>query len=473
VTDLQRACDLWDEALALDEPVITVHAGQQLGNVAFAYGLWAQCELALSLALAAARKLTGRRTVVGDRERARFDVQGTAAVAALAAVRADDSRGAAVYLEQSSATLLAEAYGEAAAEVGYEHIVAAAARLGGPIVYLATTAAGSLALIVGADGSVQLVELQLTSAEVERELDELRTSLSQPAGLEQWQAATQRLLDFTWRSVVEPVVDRLERVPVAGIVPIGRLAWLPITTAGAGGGRALFQGTVPHVLPYARSVASVQRWPARPSVFVAADGGEGERWLPAVAREAGLVQACYEQVCISIVGRCEPAAVTGARPLRASGPPADVVGRGDVDRLRTGLAAADVGHIACHLDLNLRNPLSSVVRFGAGVRLADLVENRLARPTHLVLSACDSGLTGTRLPDEAVGPATVLLAAGARSVVAALWPVDDELTPDFMAEYHGLVSRGEDPATALALTQRLFAVTQPSVVWPAFVHIGL
>jgi hypothetical protein len=43
-------------------------------------------------------------------------------------------------------------------------------------------------------------------------------------------------------------------------------------------------------------------------------------------------------------------------------------------------------------------------------------------------------------------------------------PVDDGLTPDFMAEYHGLVSRVEDPAAALALTCRHFAATQPRVV---------
>jgi CHAT domain-containing protein len=36
-----------------------------------------------------------------------------------------------------------------------------------------------------------------------------------------------------------------------------------------------------------------------------------------------------------------------------------------------------------------------------------------------VLSACDSGLVGTRLPHEAVGLAIGLVAAGARSVVAA------------------------------------------------------
>ena len=117
--------------------------------------------------------------------------------------------------------------------------------------------------------------------------------------------------------------------------------------------------------------------------------------------------------------------------------------------------------------------MTSILRLGPGYRIGQLFERGLRHPTHLVLSACDSGLTGTRLPDEAIGPATVLIAAGARSVTAALWPVDDQLAPGFMQGFHHALCHGLDPAEALAHQQRV-AVSHgdSAIVWSTFVHYG-
>jgi CHAT domain-containing protein len=100
------------------------------------------------------------------------------------------------------------------------------------------------------------------------------------------------------------------------------------------------------------------------------------------------------------------------------------------------------------------------------------LEQRLPGAPHLVLSACDTGLGGVRLPDEALGLGSALLAAGARSVVASLWPLDDELAAGFMGECHRRLAAGVAPAEALAAVQRDAAGEQPAVVWPGLVHMG-
>jgi CHAT domain-containing protein len=199
---------------------------------------------------------------------------------------------------------------------------------------------------------------------------------------------------------------------------------------------------------------------------VVADPGKGARLLPWVSAEAAAVAACY--------GTAATAAALGdptRRTLRGNGPAEGATGTADA--LGARLDGVDVAHVACHFDLDLDDPGASVLRVGAGVRLADLVDRRITGRPHLVLSACDAGLTGTRLPDEALGPAPMLLHAGARSVLAALWPADDELTVGFMAAYHAYLAAGTPPAKALSMTRRTaMGPGGHPAVWAAWSHTG-
>ena len=54
----------------------------------------------------------------------------------------------------------------------------------------------------------------------------------------------------------------------------------------------------------------------------------------------------------------------------------------------------------------------------------------------LFLACCWLARTAARLPDEAVGFPTGLLQAGAASVIAPLWPVDDRATGEFVALFY-------------------------------------
>jgi CHAT domain-containing protein len=108
-----------------------------------------------------------------------------------------------------------------------------------------------------------------------------------------------------------------------------------------------------------------------------------------------------------------------------------------------------------------------VIHTDPPIRL-DAVPARFPSPgTHLVLSACNGGLTATYLPDEALSPATGFLLAGAGSVCAPLWPVDDAITPGFMASYHQHLAAGRSATDALAATQRDWQ-REPALSWASW-----
>lgn len=482
--DLQRACDLWDDALAAGQPFISQFAGQRLGDVAFRIGEWDKCEQALTFSLDAARALTARRPHLADRERARFAVQGTAALAALAAARAGSPQRAVVHLEQASATLLAEAAGLPADTVRFDEIAEAARRLGGPLVYWAATDDAGISLIVTPDGSVTPVPLRVTIREAAKVIEDLRAAFEANATkvedqLTEWNEAVQGVLRWTWEHLVADVVGTLGGpVDTVGLIPIGRLAALPLSTARVQAGTALYELTVPRVLPNARSVRRAPIWPETPRAAVICDAGKGGEHLPAITSEGLRVAACYAQA-----GQFFAESEAGAAPLRrvlrrSRGfvkepvPDRDPASEDVADELIGYLNGIDVGHIACHFSIEFDDPFDSILHFKSGVRLAEIFGRHLPDPVHLVLSACDSGLSGTRLPDEAIGPASLLLASGARSVLASLWPLDDATAPGFMTEYHRHLASGNAPATALALTQRAVSTTAPAAVWPAFIHVG-
>jgi tetratricopeptide (TPR) repeat protein len=493
--DLQRACDLWDDALTAEQPYITQFAGQRLGDVAFQFHLWDKCEQALALSLDAARALTALRPHLVDRERARLAVQGTAAMAALAAARAEAPEQAVVHLEQASATLLAEAAGLPAETVVFDDIVAAARRLDGPLVYWAATYAGGVALIVAGDGVVTPVFLDVTTTEIDEVLASLREAFETQntadgpndadTQLDRWNAAVEEAVNWTWHTLIAEVVTTMDTAGVltgasaVGLVPVGRIAALPLTVARTREGEALFERTVPCVLPNARSIGHAEPWPTAPRATVICDAGEGTDHLPAIESEAHRVASCYvnaEELVSAPTGAPSPSRVLrrNMTPSQGSGSSAaaQTDGSGVADAFLTHLRDADVAHVACHFTIDFEDPFNSLLCFGTGVRLADLFGRKLPSPVHLVLGVCDAALTGTRLPDEAIGPAPLLLMAGARSVLAALWPIDDETAPDLMADYHQRLARGEPPASALAHTQRAVSATLPIALWASFIHVG-
>jgi CHAT domain-containing protein len=143
----------------------------------------------------------------------------------------------------------------------------------------------------------------------------------------------------------------------------------------------------------------------------------------------------------------------------------------EVDRLvgfgatRDGILQRDLAgyrylHFAVHGSTDAEYPqVSSLVlsRFdaerkpiAADIRASDFSAIHLRADT-VVMSACDTALGKEVVGEGLVGLRYVMLARGARSVVASHWKVPDEPTAQLMQSlYSGLLRDGQSPVTALS-----------------------
>jgi hypothetical protein len=149
-------------------------------------------------------------------------------------------------------------------------------------------------------------------------------------------------------------------------------------------------------------------------------------------------------------------------------------GEGTRAALLEQLAEARVVHLATHAQFDPSSPLDSGVVLADGVLTArDILRTRL-RADLLVLSACETGSAGA-LGGELAGLAQAFLQAGARSLVASLWKVDDAATATLMSAFHGGRRAGVDTAAALAAAMeqvRVAVGADQAYSWGSFVHMG-
>jgi CHAT domain-containing protein len=125
-------------------------------------------------------------------------------------------------------------------------------------------------------------------------------------------------------------------------------------------------------------------------------------------------------------------------------------------RFRRHAAESDVLHLACHGWADLYEPLQSGLLLAGGRRviLGQLMEMRL-QVRLAVLSACETALPGTDLPDEVIGLPTGLLQAGVAGVVASQWLVPDRATAMLMTAFARTWTDGKvSPALALQHAQQ-------------------
>jgi CHAT domain-containing protein len=138
------------------------------------------------------------------------------------------------------------------------------------------------------------------------------------------------------------------------------------------------------------------------------------------------------------------------------------------------LAGYDAIHFATHAVLDHLAPSQSrVLLADDSLALADVLNLRL-RARMVVLSGCE-GAMGKRYPgDEIMGLARAFFLAGARTVVASLWPVEDASAGEFMGRLYRRLGAGEGVAQALRAAQVEMATEgYAPYQWAPFIAIGL
>jgi CHAT domain-containing protein len=318
-----------------------------------------------------------------------------------------------------------------------------------PLVYVAAADLGGLALIVRGDDVVHVPLPELTADAVRDQVGAYLEPYAafradQEAGLADWRTALDSITSWLWDVAIGPTLEELQPASTVAMVAGGLLGLLPLHAAWTS------DSATPTGRLYALDLTTISYVPNARSLTAAS--------------ELARTTAAARLVAVVDPPRSPPAA-----PLRLAGMEAQAAASAfagsaallqgpaaTVRNVEQALQRADVAHLACHGFADLETPLDSgLLLAGQGVlRLRELLTLRL-RIRLAVLSACETSMPGTDLPDEVVALPTGLLQAGVAGIVASMWAVPDTATAMLMTQFYKCL-RWESlaPATALQRSQQ-------------------
>jgi CHAT domain-containing protein/tetratricopeptide (TPR) repeat protein len=132
-------------------------------------------------------------------------------------------------------------------------------------------------------------------------------------------------------------------------------------------------------------------------------------------------------------------------------------------RVRTAAQHAGVLHIAAHGYFDPAHPIDSALLLNSGpggseddgvVHAWEVMASwQLATTDLVVLSACDTGVGGDVAGEGLIGLTRAFQYAGAKGVVATLWPITDQATSRIMQRLHANIVAGKRPSDALREAQ--------------------
>jgi CHAT domain-containing protein len=319
-----------------------------------------------------------------------------------------------------------------------------------------------LLIAAGGGGALEVARVPIDRGALERAVGEYGAAVqAQESG--RVDASSRRLFEL----LLAPVQHRLARATKLVIVPDASVAAVPFAALRAGDGTLVVETKE---VRYATSAADFLRGRERGAVARSAtalvvgnpafDTTAFPRlpMLPSAESEARAVAREYRSAIV----------LTGADATRAR-----VVG---------GMAASGVIDLACHTLLNPRDASRSALLLAPDqgapgtLSLQDVARLSLASPT-VVLSGCRTAVTVSGAPPVLANFANAFLAAGSRSVVGTLWPVDDQSAREVSRLFHRDLAAGSSPAEALRNAQLAMlrsgraAWTRPSA-WAAFQVYG-
>jgi CHAT domain-containing protein len=147
--------------------------------------------------------------------------------------------------------------------------------------------------------------------------------------------------------------------------------------------------------------------------------------------------------------------------------------------LRNRAPDARILHLAAHGAYNRANPLYSTIFLAPDeeddgrLEVHEVYGLTLDQNELVVLSACETSLGQLSSGDELVGLTRAFFFAGAPTVIASLWTVDDLATKELMLAFYTGLDAGLSKAAALQAAQQQVRATYPSpFYWAAFVLNG-
>ncbi len=297
----------------------------------------------------------------------------------------------------------------------------------------------------------KLQVVKLDAAGLEQRVRDLRAAIEQ-VGSDAWRAPAQALYAQLWQPLAAQIATGK-----AIVVPHGALHYLPFAALVAPDGSFLADRYTLRFLPSA-SVLKFLR-PASPA---------GQAPLLALG-DPDLGDPRYDLRFAEEEARTVAGVFPGSRLL--------VRGEASKGNFRKAEGAFARIHFATHGEFNADQPLASGLHLAGGVggdsmlTVGELYSMNLNADL-VTLSACETGLGKVASGDDVVGLTRGFLYAGARSIVASLWSVDDKATAQLMESfYRNLSSMSKEEA----LRQAQLATRQsfgPPFYWAAFQLTG-
>ena len=244
-----------------------------------------------------------------------------------------------------------------------------------------------------------------------------------PATCQAWEQALDTTTRWLWDAFMGPLTQALKKQAVtqAVLIPGGLLGLLPLHAAwredpAAPRGRRYALDTICFTYaPSARSLQEGREIAARalPDLLLAIDNPDGS--LKASSEEVRAALAGFDHKLHLLGGKATKQAVTKALP------------------------DYPVLHFSTHGNAGWAEPLQGGLLLADGtLTLDELLDLRLPGARLAVLSACETGVPGTKLPDEVVSLPAGLMQAGVAGVAASLWSVLDISTAMLMARFYEL-----------------------------------
>jgi len=265
--------------------------------------------------------------------------------------------------------------------------------------------------------------------------------------------------------LMEPFGEQLSAASVVTVIPSGNLYYIPWGALSSERGdslRFLSERYNWHVMTSAELLKCIQRREADTlgtelTSLVLVGNPQGAN-LPSAEEE------------VSAIGKVYPnsTTLTGAQATEA--------------RVVQAAPASEVLHLATHCRLDAQNPWESYIQLAqtdtsdGRWSVAEISGQSWTSMQLVTLSACESALGGARpgLEFESVAKAFSLAMEGPPSIVATLWPVEDESTKKLMVNFYKQL-RNKPKSEALRLAQMELARSKKYAhpfFWAPFILIG-
>ena len=152
--------------------------------------------------------------------------------------------------------------------------------------------------------------------------------------------------------------------------------------------------------------------------------------------------------------------------------------RADPAGFQRRAAEADVIHFVGHAQMPDGAAGAALLTSGDGgvagrLEAREIAAMKLPRTRLVVLAACGTARGRQRPGELSISVARAFLSAGASSVIATLWPIEDGPAAEFFPALHRRIARGGAPAEALRATQMEWIRSNaPPGMWAAVQVIG-